>query len=433
MLAAIHAVSGDPVRGGQVRGILAVASALVPVLVYRILMRHGAGRSAAIAAGLLCALSFGLDVIGGAATTEGIYLLLGLGLLWFTGRGIARTRDALVAGAGVGLLGLIRAEGILFGALAAAAGIAWPWTGAAHQRAGRTGLPALARATAPRAAAVLAGLVIVLSPWTIRNAVRLREWNQTTGAALGTRLPTFVPITAYGPLNFALANNDLATGGFQRSLLSSGKDQAVLQLGDPQHRHYFLAGTREGLRWITTRPSRFAALVTRKLDIATRAFDLGWTPWNIPSGRTGLRRPVDMFSPDMSWLRWLTIALAAAGAWILCRRPGGGRLAVLLAIPLLSLLVSTVLFFGYVRQGALAIPSVFAFAAVAIAEGLARVPEGMRRALSSRRATWGWIALVLAIEGAAALQDRNYEASGSADTPGGKLLRDAPMRITPAR
>ena len=244
------------------------------------------------------------------------------------------------------------------------------------------------------------------------------------------RLPTFVPITSYGPLNFALANNAQATGGFQRSLLSSRSREAVLDLADPQHRHYFLNGAGEGLRWIAGHPGGFLALAARKIDIVTRSLDLGWTPWNLPLGRTGTRRPVDIFAPDRSGLRFLQTALLGAGVWLLTRRRAH-RSLLLLACPIAGALLAGVFFFGYVRLGVLTLPFVFALEGVAIAGLAGRLPAGLRERLSRGAIPWILTAAALAVLAFAATQDRNYSASGSTDRPGGKLIRDAEVRIFP--
>ncbi len=272
-----------------------------------------------------------------------------------------------------------------------------------------------------------------MAPWTIRNAVRLTEWNAGTGRAIGAELPTFVPLTAYGPLNFALANNDSATGEFQRKLLTSRSETAVLDLGDPQHRHYFLHGTGEGIRWITAHPGRFASLAARKLGITLRAFDLGWLPWNVPLGRTGTRLPVDLFHPAATGLWVAQLLLAGAGAATALRSGRNGRIVLLLALPAVTAFAASVLFFGYVRLGMTAAPSIFAFEAFAIAAAAGRLPSAWRTQFR-RPVAWGTLlGVLLVILAVAAAQNRDYTASGSTDRPGGLLQRDAPMHIAPLR
>ncbi|MBD3163158.1 MAG: hypothetical protein GF346_11965, partial [Candidatus Eisenbacteria bacterium] len=191
MLAGLQSLLGDPIRHGLLRGLLGIAGALVAPMVYR-LLRDRSGRDAAFAAGLLCAFSFGLDVIATAATSEGLYLLLLLGMLLTAREEPTVSRLGIARGFGLGVLGgllaLTRSEGILLALL-----IPLVWVAPLLRRhPGRA---------ARRLAFVAVGIALVLAPWTIRNAIRLSDWNETIGRRIGTTLPTFVPLTAYGPLN----------------------------------------------------------------------------------------------------------------------------------------------------------------------------------------------------------------------------------------
>ncbi len=403
-----------------------------------LLMREPFGRAAALAAGLLAAFSFGLDVLGSAATSEGLYLLLLFGILLAIrapagppNGGRSTWIRAAAIGVGAGLLALTRAEGIVLGSALAAL---WILSPVEARRPADAPARRLGRLAITLALIAFAAAAITLAPWTIRNARSLHAWNETTGRSIGVRLPTFVPVTSYGPLNFALANNGLATGGFQRKALSEGSSAPVLDLAIPQHRHYFLHGTAEGLSWIARHPGDYAALALRKLGIATRALDLGWTPWNLPMGRSGTRPPVDLFRPDSSWLRWLQLLLAGAGIALALRaRPRRTRAILSLLLPVASVLLATLLFFGYVRQGMLAAPFLFAFEGIAIASAASRLPTRVRSFFHRRTAQAALLVLCLALLTAAALQNRNYVATGETDRPGGMLLRDAPIHLAPAR
>jgi len=420
-LAGFHGVLGDPVPNGLLRSILTVLSALIPVGLYRF-VRDAIGRSAAIATGLLSAFSFGFDILGCSVTSEGLFLLLFLGLLLSLRTGPSRGRKGLARNLRIGILcgmlALTRGEGIVLAAMMAGVWIANHW------RKDRS------RSIAA-AGAILAGIVIVLTPWTIRNAMTLARWNQTVGTRIGLELNTFVPVSAYGPLNFALANHDGATGEFQRSLLSSGADQAILDLSDPQHAHYFVDGTAEGLRWIVQHPNRFASLALRKLDIASRAYDLGWTPWNLPHGLRGTRRPVDLFAPDAGGVRWLQIGLAFLGLTLLYRRREMRGTVRLLVAPPIGFLIVTILFFGYVRLGMLAAPSIFIFEGVALAAVASRLPDAVGENLRRPIVVWSLTISTLIVLILGGTQNRNYNATGTTHRPGGMLSRDASIRIEP--
>lgn len=422
VLAGLHGLLGDPVPHGVLRAIFGLISAAIPALLYTTL-RDRIGRGAAVAAALLASFSFALDGLGTASTSEGIAMLLVLAMVRIAIRapfdsGGRPERRALLLGLLAGLAALARAEGIAVGLLVFAA---WCF-------AGRTRPPGTRLVPA---AAWAAGLILALAPWTIRNASSLTAWNDRVGRGIGVELPRFVPITAYGPLNFALANHDGASGGFSRSLLQSKREIAVLDLADPEHARFFLHGTEIGLGWIASHPGGFALLAARKLEIASRALDLGWTPWNLPMGRSGTRLPVDLFAPAASGLRWLQIILIAAGAAVLWRRASARPAVWVLAAPVAAILAATILFFGYVRLGALALPYLFAFEGAALAALGEKLPLRWRARLGSRRAARIAIAAAVVVLAAAALQERDYEATGTTDRPGGKLLRDAPMQIRP--
>ncbi len=421
-LAGLHGLLGDPVPHGILRAILAIASAIVPLLLF-LSLRRAIGRGAALAAALLACFSFALDALGTAATSEGLSMIL---VLWmvllamaarFDGDARPRRRAALL-GLLTGLAALARAEGVAAGLLIFAA---WSCVGRSAPWRSRVA-PSLFWVGA---------LALVLAPWTIRNAVSLSAWNESVGRGIGVELPRFVPITSYGPLNFALANHDGASGGFSRALLRSKSEVAVLDLADPEHARHFIHGGEIGLAWISRRPGAFLRLAGRKIEIASRALDLGWTPWNLPLGRSGTRLPVDLFAPDRSGLRYAQILLAVAGAALLLRRSRDRSTLAILAAPIVALLAANVLFFGYVRLGALALPYLFALEGIALAALAARLPAGWKARIAGRWGVGIAIAAAIAILAVAATQDRNYTASGTSDRPGGKLIRDAPIRIVP--
>src|SRR4029079_13388077 len=251
VLAAVHALVGagagaERVPYGAVKVVIALIGSLPVGLIY-LLARPYLGRAAALIAALLCAWSFGLYVIGLAPVTEGTYLtLLMLALLIWTRRMIhplaapdateGGWKTALGLGLILGLLALTRAEGVLVAILVLIVGLFGPrrkW------------------------ALVALGWVLAVAPWTIRNAVRLSEIDERLAGQLAAPLPTFVPLTIYGPVNLALANNPQADGTFSRVFLSSRSQKAVLDLTDPQHLEFILHGDRMAWSWIRQDPGGF--------------------------------------------------------------------------------------------------------------------------------------------------------------------------------
>lgn len=186
-------------------------------------------------------------------------------------------------------------------------------------------------------------------------------------------LRRFPFVSSYGPLNFALANHSGATGGFDRSLLEQAPPLAggamrypsFLVQGLPPERFTFVypphlrlfnEGYSIGCKWIADHPREFARLAARKVSIFWSGAALGVTGYNLPLGLSGLRRSVDLVTPDggASWIFWrpgflVFSALGLLAAW---RHSALWPWLLLLA----SKVVVTILFFGYGRQGATMIP-----------------------------------------------------------------------------
>ena len=196
-------------------------------------------------------------------------------------------------------------------------------------------------------------------------------------------LHRFPFVSSYGPLNFALANNGRATGGFDRSLLADPPPLAGgaasypaflvqgLPPGDltfvyPPHLRLFNDGYSIGARWIAQHPSDFLALAGRKLTTFWSGAASGLTGWNFPTGMSGPRRAVDMVAPDDDALAigWRVMVLLAALVGIVVARH---RVAIVPWLLFLATrLAAAVLFFGYARQGAAAIPVIALLVAFAL-------------------------------------------------------------------
>jgi 4-amino-4-deoxy-L-arabinose transferase-like glycosyltransferase len=414
-----------------------VVTALIgslPVGLLYLLVKPYLGRAVALAASLLCAWSFGLYVIGVAPVTEGTYLtLLMLCLLLWTRRfkhPLAAPdvkpggwKSALGLGLLLGFLALTRAEAVLIAVIFVGTGL----------------LPALRRRTGFKPWALVAlGWILAVAPWAIRNALHLSEMNERLAGQLAEPLPTFVPLTIYGPVNLALANNPQANGTFSREFLASKAQSGVLDLTDPQHLEFILHGDRMAWDWIRQNPGDFVQLVLRKWSLYFSAWKLGWTQWDWPGGLNGTRLPVDVFTPD-SGAGWaLGLPLAILGLLCCLATPGAPRRWVMIVV-LLTLvgMITTGLFFGYVRQGLLYLPfwlTLTAAALVWIGERVAKLTSGFtlnpidppRRLL---QVLGGIAALLLVLELSGMGRDRNYEATGTT-LPGQKFLdRDQPMHL----
>jgi 4-amino-4-deoxy-L-arabinose transferase-like glycosyltransferase len=440
VLASVHTLVGagpgtSRVPYVAVKIVIALIGSLPVGLLY-LLVKPYLGRAVALVAALLCAWSFGLTVIGVAPVTEGTYLtVLMLALLLWSRRfehPLAAPdalpggwKSALGLGLLLGFLALVRAEGVLIAVLLVGVGL----LGGIRDRSRRRFLPW---------ALVAAGWMLAVAPWTARNAFQLSAMNERLAGRLAEPLPTFVPLTIYGPVNLALANNSQADGTFSRAFLASQAQSGVLDVTDPQHLKFILHGDRIARRWMREHPGDFARLVLRKWGLFFSAWKLGWTQWDWPGGLNGVRRPVDVFTPDSGAGWGLGLPLAILGLVCTLATPGGPRRWALLVLLLtVAGLVTTGLFFGYVRQGLLALPfwlTLTASALVWSVERLRKLTSGFTflPADPSPRALWllgGLVAVLLVLELSGTGANRNYLATG-ATIPGQSYLdRDQPVYL----
>lgn len=189
-------------------------------------------------------------------------------------------------------------------------------------------------------------------------------------------------VSSYGPLNFYLANQPGARGGFDRSPLNQppplaggperypaflirGLPPADLAFVYPPHVRLFNDGYRLGRQAIGERPGDWLALCARKLRIFWSGASLGAGGFNLPLGLGGTRRAVDLVVPDGPIATaWSLLVLAVCGLGLFAgrKRPA---LAPWLAF-LASKVAVTLLFFGYARQGAMMAPVVALLAALAV-------------------------------------------------------------------
>jgi dolichyl-phosphate-mannose-protein mannosyltransferase len=197
------------------------------------------------------------------------------------------------------------------------------------------------------------------------------------------RLHRFPFVSSYGALNFALANNGRATGGFDRSPLAEppplsggpsrypaflvqGLPPADLAFVYPPHLRLINEGYTVGWKWISEHPADFARLAFRKVSIFWSGAASGLTGWNLPAGLSGPRRPVDMVTPDEGPRAtiWQIVILAAGVAGTVVGRRNRALVPWLLFLA--TRLLVTVAFFGYARQGATVIPVVAVLVGLAL-------------------------------------------------------------------
>ncbi len=190
-------------------------------------------------------------------------------------------------------------------------------------------------------------------------------------------------VALYGDLNFYLANHPRATGGFDRSPLEwpppleggASRYPLVMVQGLPPpdlafqylpHLRIINEGYRLGWQWISDQPPEFLELAWRKLEIFWQGAGLGFTGYGLPLGTGGLRRPVDLVTPEAGALGagWRLALLVLVLVGLIRARRAPVMLPWLLFLA--SRVVVTVVFFGYARQGATVVPVVALFAALAV-------------------------------------------------------------------
>ncbi len=370
------------------------------------------GGAWSVVASLIAATSFGWLVLSATYSNEVVYMPLLIATAALAGRGAVRMSWLTAAGLGLvmGLGSLARSEHLSL----------WPFLiGWLVWRRDREAT--LAREV-PRWVFAMAVSLLVLAPWVARNAAAIDDHNR--------RHPTLEPISrlaivsAYGPLNFALANRDSADGGFDPGPLGySGR----LDLTEPLARHLFLHGYAEGWAWIRADPWRFASLATRKLSRWATGLSLGYGLADRPSGLAGTRYPVDLFVPDRRGAGWILAALVAAGA-ILSLREEWRELSIATLL-LAHRAIVTVAFFGYARGMVVLLPFLIPLAllpCVALSRREPRIVQAGVVAAALLAAALTLEATTIVVQG-----PRDWFATGSIDPATGRLVSSATVSIRP--
>jgi hypothetical protein len=375
--------------------------------------RRVLGSGWSLAAALLFSASFGWLVLSTSYSNEVLYVLFLSATCGLTlqHRAALTWRATVLLGLVMGLGALTRAEHLYL----------WPFLLAFAWLHRESPLrPWLARWTV----AVLASLV-VLSPWAVHNARVLRDINARTPAL--EPLPELVPITVYGPINFAMANHAGATGGFTPDLVNQLGQEGQLDASNPAQRHLLLHGYAEGLRWMWGHPGDATRLLAAKLERWQDGLSLGVGVSNFPSGLRGARAPVDVFVPERTWLKWPLSLLLLLGVALSLRKPH--RAFLLFSLVLLHRALITLAFFGYTRGMLAVFPALLPLLLLPLKAWADSRPRQAPRLplLASCALLLLWLhAGLLALQG-----PRNFMASGSTDRLSGKLIQDDWVRLWP--
>ncbi len=436
VLATFYALAGyDPVRGSPpdpaaIKAFVAVVSGLA-CGASAVLARLIGGRLALTAIAPLAVFHFGHTVQGTVANTEALYGLLLAVLLsslalatrhgWLDVPDVGATRFGASAaiGALAGCVAVVRAEFLLGTALV---GIVIARSAARTSR----GLVV---------AAYAAGVAASLAPSTVAHWRSIDAFNTRNASRLAAPLPRLAPVTSYGAFSFALANHAEADGGPNSDhplLVPANEDEearlaaGLLDLSVSSVHRLYVDGYGIGLRWWWEHPADALVLLWRKSRIAYGALGLGYGPLDAPVGAEGIRRRVDLVEPEAMWLAPLHLGLLIFG-WYRLRRCAPD-MAWLFAIPVVTLLASTWLFYGYVRLVVAYMPVLWVLQAVAIAALAART--GLGRWLEARGGTIAAAILLvgLAAVSAAAIRPRSAVLDGPRGEDG-QVFVDETVRV----
>lgn len=376
------------------------------------------GRGVMIITSLLGVFHFGHIVQAAAPNSEPLYgLLLVLVLL-----GAVRKRaGGWWLGVLSGFTSLVRVEFWLCAGLLAI----WLWfdqAGVRHHR---------------RVAFFTLGFLLALLPTTILNWRSIDEFNRTRVGSMPGALPRFAPVTSYGAFSFANANHERADGGFNWDLpsLEPSDDEAAavleggqLDLARPPVYRAYVDGYRMGATWLVSNPANAIRLFGKKLAITLSVFDYGYLLDNVPVDVRGTRRPVDQIDLQSSWVTFAHAALVVSGLWIAATNP----VTPVLFPPVMTLLASSLLFFGYVRLGVAYLPVLWILQALAVTRILGAIPVGPRWRGRAEFAAVGLAAVLLVAERSAAGRPRVLIIDGLVDDEG-RLVEDQTIQVRQLR
>jgi 4-amino-4-deoxy-L-arabinose transferase-like glycosyltransferase len=418
LLAFVYQIFGKPPENLTALKISLILVSSISVVVFYRLAKHYLPEKLALIGAILFASAFPMLVISVTPSTEVFFLLFAmLTLLFFTRLKTSwKVSDAIWMGVFGAIASLTRAEFASYFIVLALVLLFLKTHGP------RSPLP---RDRASALVVLALAFIVPFVPWTIRNYSVLKEFNTRLSEPGLEAVPVIAPITCYGPLNFAMANNILADGKFSRSILT-GTNEAALQLNNPQHRHYFIHGYAEGLAFIKDYTKSFFGLVLKKLNLFAKGFSWGFAANNLPSGLAGTRYPIDIFVPDNRWWLWITIPLFAAGFVISFREFSAWWPFHLLFLHRIAV---TAAFFGYARG----LAAIYFLVILFILYPLTRSTKLMNWVNRVHQQTV-IITLILFFTVLSLIPHvwpERFNASGSSEGGTGYLIQDAEMRIWP--
>ena len=425
-LANFDPLNGSPASPAILKAFVGALSGLTVALA-ALVAGHVAGRGAMLSTGAWGSVHFGHMALGTVPSNETLYglavvivLLTALQLRANTSSEGTRFRElsaAALLGLAAGAAALVRAE-FLAACVLIGGWLWWIKKGAILRYV----------------SAYVLGLLVALGPATAANWRSISAFNERNAAKLPAPLPRLAPVTSYGAFNFAIANHQHADGGpnndhplleaanaEEQELLSEGS----LNLAAPSVHRLYVDGYQIGFSWIVRHPGDAIALWIEKGRRASGALAHGVLFDNVPAGVEGTRRRVDLVDPDSRVLWPISFVLLAAGMWML----RGQQDAWPLYVPVATLALSTLGFFGYVRLTAAYLPVIWVFQGVAVSAAAASLPFPRTVRRQPGLAVIGLMIAVLVVSLGSVALPRAVTIDGPRGVDG-QVIPDETVRIT---
>lgn len=320
-----------------VRIIQALLSSLSCFFLYLITRRVWNER-AAILSGWLLALYPGSIYLSGRFLAETLFVLLFLSSI-YTILHSQKSIGILLGGGLLGLSILTRSNFILF------LPFLFLWLLLTHRR----------RAFVRRGSFILLGLILVISPWTIRN-YRIHH--------------KFVLISTNGGATFFVGNNRSSEGGHLpgtwEEALGFKPDFVMLPSNFPMWRNLSETESERtfyslAFSWIREDPGRFLGLLPLK-------FKRTWSPFTTSRVSTA-RKYRDLFALIFS----LLLILAVFGFILSLRK---WRLLFLIYSPIITVTLTSLIFYGSTRMRSPSDPFLLIFSALGVERLIERLKRG---------------------------------------------------------
>jgi hypothetical protein len=229
-------------------------------------------------------------------------------------------------------------------------------------------------------------------------------------------LSTPVFVASCGPMDFALANSPQALGGFSKAALGTRfSNDPKLNLAFPSHLRIYNHGYAVGWGYIRADLAGWLHNEGRKLAHAYEGATLGFTAYDLPYGRGGQRRAVDLLTARAgTGITWRLVfgVLLLLGSVAVIRRHTAALPWLLVAFAKLAVILT---YFGFARQAVSIFPVLYLLVALGVEEVIVLLGRFRWPPISIRHFQMAGIAamvLLCAAEIRAARNGFRYEVLG---------------------